>query len=468
MNRASACAGKVLVLVSALLSTLASAADVGSVVSVKGVVMMAGADSKPQAVFAGQPLPAKALLRTARNSTAFLRFEDGSRLLLRPETELIIEDYFHDREKAANSRFWLNLVKGGLRSVTGTLSQQNHDAYRLRTTVGVIGIRGTDYVARLCDSNCSNAAEGGEARRADIVARVGAVSGEVVGSGQPGGSEWRTLVVGAPVYRGEVLASAALATLTLVTPDDGRLTLLPGSALRIDRFDFDPGKPKAARVAMTLLGGRLVGGAGHIAEARHNGYRVEGANGAVDARGAAVFRVACTGACVTPLSGVPANEIAGGVQDLLEKIATDAASGSGFAGTAFAGSLQARGAGRDGIDIASGQTFTVTVAGSGTQPTTALQHADFLGGSSSWLTVDFNSAWGAAYGQPIVGGLYVAVFDGAVNMSNGRGQTPLGLGEAGYTGAEQVPQRLAAPPAFLLEDPAFVLPVTAAGSAECR
>ncbi|WP_157964805.1 FecR family protein [Algibacillus agarilyticus] len=80
---------------------------------------------------------------TGANSRAQLRMSDGGMLALQENTHLEISKYEYDAEKNKGSAV-MNLISGGIRTVTGKLKSENGD-YKLETPVGSIGIRGTHY-----------------------------------------------------------------------------------------------------------------------------------------------------------------------------------------------------------------------------------------------------------------------------------------------------------------------------------
>ena len=80
---------------------------------------------------------------TGTASKTQLRMSDGSMIALKENTELIISQYNFNSGAEKNSAV-LDLVKGGLRSITGAIKADNGQ-YQLKTPVGSIGIRGTHY-----------------------------------------------------------------------------------------------------------------------------------------------------------------------------------------------------------------------------------------------------------------------------------------------------------------------------------
>lgn len=83
------------------------------------------------------------LLVTGANSEMHLVMEDAAYLAMRPDTRLRITRY--QVRAQAEDRTWLEMVKGGLRTVSGWVAKANPHAFRLSSPVATIGIRGTDF-----------------------------------------------------------------------------------------------------------------------------------------------------------------------------------------------------------------------------------------------------------------------------------------------------------------------------------
>ena len=80
---------------------------------------------------------------TGQESRTQLRMTDGSMIAIKENTELIIDEYKFNIENEPDSVV-LNLVQGGLRSITGAIKAEKGQ-YKLKTPIGSIGIRGTHY-----------------------------------------------------------------------------------------------------------------------------------------------------------------------------------------------------------------------------------------------------------------------------------------------------------------------------------
>ena len=93
----------------------------------------------------------------------FVRMEmtDGGEIVLRPDSQLKIDAYKFTPATPAEDSFVFNMLKGGLRTVTGLIGKRgNQDAYKLNTVTATIGIRGTQFDLRVCQGNCGALADG--------------------------------------------------------------------------------------------------------------------------------------------------------------------------------------------------------------------------------------------------------------------------------------------------------------------
>lgn len=88
---------------------------------------------------------------TAGQSKAQFRMNDGTLLALKENTTLLISEYKYNEADSNNSAV-LELVEGGLRSVTGAI-KANDGTYELKTPVGSIGIRGTHYEVEIIEGD---------------------------------------------------------------------------------------------------------------------------------------------------------------------------------------------------------------------------------------------------------------------------------------------------------------------------
>lgn len=111
-------------------------------------------NAAPRVLGVKSKVEAGELLTTGAGTYAQIKFSDGGELTLRPNTQLRIEAYQYDQAQPQHDNFVMNLIKGGLRTITGLLGKRRPNSYALKTVVATVGIRGTNYGALLCQGDC--------------------------------------------------------------------------------------------------------------------------------------------------------------------------------------------------------------------------------------------------------------------------------------------------------------------------
>ncbi len=128
----------------------------GKVLFSLGGVHIKNSDSKQiKRLYRGDDINEGDTIITSENGQAQLRMADGGLIAIRPNSRFRI-DIFTFNENIENDRTFFNLLKGSFRSVTGSIGEANKKSYKVATPIATIGIRGTDYSARLCDEDCNN------------------------------------------------------------------------------------------------------------------------------------------------------------------------------------------------------------------------------------------------------------------------------------------------------------------------
>lgn len=83
-------------------------------------------------------------IRVGNDARAQFRMTDTAIISLQENSVLQIKKYQYKEGRNDNSAL-LELLQGGLRTITGAIGKNNKKAYELRTPLATIGIRGTDY-----------------------------------------------------------------------------------------------------------------------------------------------------------------------------------------------------------------------------------------------------------------------------------------------------------------------------------
>lgn len=93
----------------------------------------------------GNELDAGDTVITGNDGRVQLRFTDGGLVSLMPNSRFAVEEY---SQPSANSEgsVSVNLLKGGLRALSGSIGKKDQDSYKLKTDVATLGIRGTQFV----------------------------------------------------------------------------------------------------------------------------------------------------------------------------------------------------------------------------------------------------------------------------------------------------------------------------------
>jgi hypothetical protein len=129
-----------------------SAAPVAFVDFATGSVSAIAPDGRSRALSKGSEVELGETVATGQGR-AQLRFLDGAYMSLQPQTEFKVEEFrYSGRAGASEDNIVMNLLKGGLRTITGLIGRTNRNAYRLKTEVATIGIRGTEYSVKYTNS----------------------------------------------------------------------------------------------------------------------------------------------------------------------------------------------------------------------------------------------------------------------------------------------------------------------------
>ncbi|EAR10455.1 iron dicitrate transport regulator FecR [Reinekea blandensis] len=129
-----------------MLSSIAVAEPVATVIRTEGAVTLTAEDGQQAPLLRQDTLVEGDQLSTGDESTVTLRFNDNTLVKLDAQSELVITSY--QPASPDESRFFLELLNGRLRLLTGTLANEP-SAFELRTPHASIGVRGTEFEVRV-------------------------------------------------------------------------------------------------------------------------------------------------------------------------------------------------------------------------------------------------------------------------------------------------------------------------------
>lgn len=134
-----------------------AAGEIGMVMNMEGSMTAKGTDGALRVlkIFA-KVLPGD-ILFMGKDSYARIKFADGAQITLQPGAQFKIEDYHFDAQQPDKDRAGFNLVKGGLRAVSGLIGKRgDQDSYSVKAQTATVGIRGTHFGMLLCKSDCGS------------------------------------------------------------------------------------------------------------------------------------------------------------------------------------------------------------------------------------------------------------------------------------------------------------------------
>jgi hypothetical protein len=95
-------------------------------------------------------------LETEPGAELYILMDDGAEIHLKEDSVLKISEYAITAGYDESSSSILDLLRGGLRKLTGSIGASALANYQVQTGLATIGIRGTEYVIKLCkQDDCS-------------------------------------------------------------------------------------------------------------------------------------------------------------------------------------------------------------------------------------------------------------------------------------------------------------------------
>lgn len=433
---------KTSILLSAMLLMIASVAQaadvVGNIGYMSGALVAQRTDGTVKVLGPKSEVQAGDMLITAKDSYAQVLMNDGTKMTLRPNSNLRIEAFKFNKDAPQADNAIFQLLKGGFRNVTGLIGKRgNPDAYKLRAASATIGIRGTDFSSRLCvTKDCKDdettAKKAATPPAAQPIGRVMLIQGDMSAKEESG--KVRKLTLGAPVFEGDTLMTEKSSYAVVAFRDEGRVSLQESAVFYIEKFKYDKAAAQENAALKLLKGGvRVV--TGLIGRTNHDNYQFRVSSATIGIRGTG-FDAWCNGPCAS--------------------------------GAANPGATQGQPLDGAGVYVWAGEVVMVTPGGSFL---VAIQQAAIIARDTGKpvpiravppaiinnstprpdsIPVDMEKLFGpgTSAGAP---GLYVTVHDGQVIVAQADQSLNLGRGETGFASAN-VLVRLPAPPAFMGTD----------------
>lgn len=269
----------------------------GEVEFSRGVGFAQSPGETPRTLGKGLSLKEGDRLTTSEGASAIIKLQDGTRMTVRPNSEMVLQQYQFRESAPDNTMLW-QMVRGGFRAVTGLISKSSPNAARVQTNTATIGIRGTDFDARLCTRDCAAEsaaiAENARPNAVQASAKVTNARGDIFAVDAAG--QRRRLVDGGSVYPGDVVETARGAQAVLAFRDESRITVGSQSRFRVDNFVYDDKNAGEGRFLASILRGSVRALTGLIGKANNRNVGFSTATATIGIRGTG-FDVLCTGPC---------------------------------------------------------------------------------------------------------------------------------------------------------------------------
>ena len=138
------------------LAAHASAQPVARITHLSGLLTVKSADGASRTLSVRSEVMQGDTLTTHKGAYARMKFLDDAEVVLRPESQLVVSRYAYDAANPQGDSAALNMLKGGLRAVSGLIGKRNREAVSYTTPTATIGIRGTHLGALFCQNDCGS------------------------------------------------------------------------------------------------------------------------------------------------------------------------------------------------------------------------------------------------------------------------------------------------------------------------
>jgi hypothetical protein len=118
---------------------------IAKIAYLKGQITASNVNNTKRSLDIGSSLYEGDTLESDKDSFAVIAFNDKSRVTLKAESQFEIERHRYSPDQSGENSAVYRLIKGGVRALTGLISQYKKESYRIKTPTATIGIRGTGF-----------------------------------------------------------------------------------------------------------------------------------------------------------------------------------------------------------------------------------------------------------------------------------------------------------------------------------
>jgi hypothetical protein len=270
--------------------------EIGVSVDSRGVVTAQLPEKEVRVLGEASAVFQEDIITTGPNSYTVIEFDDDSRISLRPNTVFSVEEF---SQQPGEESARMHLYKGGLRAISGQISKNNPEGAKLTTATATVDIHAAEFDARLCEEDCATENQQYKRVRAmasAIVARVAHLKGELVRTDAT--NTKLRLIVGSPVFEGDILETGVDSFAVIAFKDEGRVTLKEETRFKISEYQYTAGQPEDSSAVLELLKGGLRTLTGLIARNNKEAYKFKTPTATIGIRGTG-FDLLWLGSCET-------------------------------------------------------------------------------------------------------------------------------------------------------------------------
>jgi len=120
---------------------------IGRVITTSGTVVAIDEDNNTRELLRRSNIFLGDTVVTGPQGFAQIRMRDSAMLALKEETEYKFKEFEFDGNSATPDSVVMEMVRGGFRTITGSIGDSENDTYRVETAFAYIGVRGTSHKA---------------------------------------------------------------------------------------------------------------------------------------------------------------------------------------------------------------------------------------------------------------------------------------------------------------------------------
>ncbi len=127
-------------------------AIIGALIDADDLVQVVGSLGQQRLLLAVDNVRRGDTITTDAKTNASLRLLDGTTILLRADSSLLLKEFRFAKGDSNTGVLNLKLLKGAMRTISGMIPKDPNSQYALETPKATLTVRGTDYAVRICEA----------------------------------------------------------------------------------------------------------------------------------------------------------------------------------------------------------------------------------------------------------------------------------------------------------------------------